>query len=256
MRDNQRQRLYDAENVLHGRRVSAAATKHLVDTERHSWWAVTDKDKPRLDEHGQPILGINGEPVCGTKALKYPNIAACQAYVNEITEARWFQARWGQRGFAVQAGTGSHAYGNTITLSGIHRRSEAVILHEMAHCLTPWGKAPHGPEFAGILLTLVRNVMGPEHAKDLRASFSSGRVRATMASVPAPKRTVETRAQKAAKSKPKNLGDRLGLGTDSQRKVAASIIRAQVKDGLFGPSGCKPRAHALATARALEKGQG
>jgi putative metallohydrolase (TIGR04338 family) len=239
-RDNQRQRLYDAENVLHGRRVSAAAKKHLIDTEASRLWVERDP------ETGQQ------------RPARYPSVAATQAYVDAVTSARWFRARWGNRAITVRANSGSNAMmgGNLINLAGDHRRSEAVILHEMAHALSPYsGVAPHGKEFAGILLTLVRQVMGREQSDELRAAFRTHKVRVSMAAVPSPTRPVETRAQRAAKARAKdNLGDRLGLSTDSQRKVAASVIRVQVRAGLFGQPGCKPRTHALATARLLEQG--
>lgn len=238
-RDNQRQRLYDAEDTIRGRRPSRAAKKHLIDTQYVSGYAVL----------------VNGE----SKPMKAPTGEALQQYVDAVTEAAWFQSRWGRRKLTVRAGRGSHAGGSHLTVSPYYRRSEAVILHEIAHCLTPNNRAWHGPEFAGILLTLVRYQMGAEHARELRESFRAGRVRATMKDVPkAGTRPVVTVAKQAAKRRTRDEAgplDKLGLTDATQRKAAAAVIRKQVKAGLFGPAGSKPRRHALDTARALDGGK-
>lgn len=239
-RDNQRQRLYTAEEVLHDRRVSRAATKHLIDTQHVAGWRVLDPENP----------------TASTKPMKVPTIAAVQDYVDAVTHAAWFQARWGHRKVTVRPGKGSHGSWGYVSIAQVHRHSEAVILHEIAHGLVGSGCAYHGPEFAGVLLTLVRYQMGKPYADELRASFKKHRVRYTMAEVPAPNTDRVARVRQAAKTRTQqNLGDRLGLSTANQCKVAASVIRTQVKAGLFGPPGCKPRAHALATARVLEGGR-
>lgn len=155
-RDNQRARLYAAEQVLEGRRVSRYAAKHLIDT----------------------------EPFSGRYGVKIPSTKAIQAYVDDLTTSAWFVRRWGVRRIDYQNGRGSHATSGgflgspTITIAQEHRRTEAVILHEIAHCLAPWFDAqPHGPEFAAIYLTLVRGVMGAESGKDLSAAFADRRVK-------------------------------------------------------------------------------
>jgi len=63
-------------------------------------------------------------------------------------------------------------------------RSEMVLLHEVAHCLTPWTFAAHCPEYAGVLLALVRRVMGPSPAQTLEDAFDRQRVRTNLAAVP------------------------------------------------------------------------
>lgn len=163
VRDTQRSRVYAAEDVLSLRRVSRHAQRHLVDTQ----WFTHD--------------------------VKVPSVAAVQAYVDSVTSAAWFVRRWGTTRIIVDAGRGSHAnVGRRITVSRNHRRSEAVILHEMAHVLAPWyDVADHGPEFAAILLILVEGVMGKEHARDLRASYAEHRVkyRSGLSAVPKPNPT-------------------------------------------------------------------
>jgi putative metallohydrolase (TIGR04338 family) len=185
-RDNRRQRLYDAERVLRGLRVSAAARRHLTDSIRHS----TDK----MSVPGS----INLVPMI------YPSVASTQDYVDAVISTAWFRRRWGFRRIPVEhsKGRGSVAWSTgTIAISCSHRRSEAVILHEIAHRLTSPTAAHHGPEFAGILLTLVKHVMGAEHAKALRTSFREHKVRVTMAEVPAVDEDRRQRADATAKAR-------------------------------------------------------
>lgn len=181
-RDNRRQRLYDAEHVLRGLRVSTAARRHLTDSVRHSTDTMSVRG-PDGKAHLVPMI--------------YPSVASTQDYVDTLLAAAWFRRRWGFRRIPVEhsKGRGSVAWDyGTIAISCEHRRSEAVILHEIAHRLTSRTAAHHGPEFAGILLTLVKHVMGAEHAAALRASFREHKVRYTLAEVPA---SDEARRQQA-----------------------------------------------------------
>lgn len=250
-RDNRRSRLYTAEAVLRNLRVSRAAAKYLLDT--------------------QPVAGYSTRDADGNlRTAKCPTVDAVQQYVDAVTAAAWFQSRWGQRRLMVRAGKGSHASGNHLTVSQPHRWSEAVILHEIAHCLTGIRYAAHGPEFAGVLLTLVKFQMGKPHADALRDAFRSNGVRYTLADVPAPARPVgpslaqrqaaERRAAKAAETREKAVRGReqaeatRRLTGSAKRQESAASIRLLAKEGFFGPAGSKPRVHALATARLLEKG--
>lgn len=63
-------------------------------------------------------------------------------------------------------------------------RTKAVILHELAHCVTEWefsrpgyNPAWHGWEFCKVLLKLSYHVFGPDGQKALRGEFRAGRVR-------------------------------------------------------------------------------
>jgi len=60
------------------------------------------------------------------------------------------------------------------------------VLHEVAHCLTPTDLAAHGPEYAGVLLALVRRAVDPARAQSLEDAFARHRVRWTLAAVPVP----------------------------------------------------------------------
>lgn len=173
-----------------------------------------------------------------------------QAYVNAILGSRWFKARWGVRSIPVLDGRGRRsacAEGSRIKMP-LWARNEMVTLHEVAHVLTPGKYADHGPEFAGVLLALIRQFMGPEAAASLRESFRGHRVKSNTAAVPSPRYRVESRtarekAVRAVAARPPS---------PMRASEAAEAIRKAARNGWFGPAGSKPRQHALATARALE----
>lgn len=48
-----------------------------------------------------------------------------------------------------------------------------LLVHELAHLLTPSGVASHGREFRRVYLTLVRYALGAESARALRAAFTA-----------------------------------------------------------------------------------
>lgn len=211
LRDNQRQRIYDAEG----------AACHAVGEAK---WGQTIKN------------------------------ADLQDYVNGVLERRAIRSRWGRRYITVKLTRGgAHAdyYGTEIAL-GLKSRNPWIILHEIAHCLTPADKyAFHGPEYAGVFLFLVENVLGKKQADALRAAFKEGRVRHNRKAVPAAgTHRVATQAQKQAARKEKESRPL----TRQERRVAAEVIRRAAKQGIFGDAGRKPRVHALATARLLDSG--
>lgn len=170
-RDNQKQRLYDAETPLKSLGlVSKSAKKYLgVQTLKvHSHQGRDDSGK-LVD-----IYCADDEQL--------------MKYVNSVLEAAWFQRRWGHRRLRLEHKARTWSWGGhgTISISRVHRRQEAVILHEIAHNLTAYGNAGHGPEFAYIFLTLVRYQMGPEVYNQLRAGYRKYRVRTNVKAVPAP----------------------------------------------------------------------
>jgi putative metallohydrolase (TIGR04338 family) len=175
-RDSQRRRLYEAEDVLDGRRVSAAAKRHLTDTVRHGYqrrWVIVE----------------GGENY--TVPMYYPSVDSVQDYVDAVLATAWFRRRWGYRRITVGANPGANSRGGygDVHMGAEHRRSESVILHEIAHNLTDFhAHAYHGPEFAAILLTLVKHQMGRDSYEYLRTSYAVHRVkyRAGMRAVPKP----------------------------------------------------------------------
>lgn len=172
-----------------------------------------------------------------------------QARIDEIMAMRAIQSRWGQHKIRVRfTHGGGHASSPWEIALGASSRNDWFILHEIAHCLT-WGVgASHGKEYAGVYLFLVKTVLGETAYKNLLAQFRERRVTRTNSAIPAPTRPVVTKAVKAAK---RREADTRPVHAREARE-AASVIRRAVRNGLYGPSGCKPRAHALATARMLE----
>lgn len=214
-RDNQRQRVYDAEPALDP--FSSKAGKHMLSAERLSTGNVS--------------------------------IPAVQTYVDDLCRANWFQSRWGRVSRYVRHKAYGRATGGgyNITLPPWGRQ-ERVILHELAHTLTPSKYAAHGPEFAGVLLTLVQFQLGAEARRALRAEFTEHRVRVSLVAVPDPgAHRVVTATERAAKV----AVERQREVTTAQREVAADILRRAAAQGLFGPAGRKPRVHALEAARRL-----
>jgi hypothetical protein len=181
------------------------------------------------------------------------SIDQCQAYVNKVLQTPFIQSRWGRVHVQV---VWTHSNGNSrggqIAL-GTWARQESVILHELAHELTRGhGYASHGPEFAACYLLLVGRFMGKEHEKNLREKFKENNVRhrTGVAALPKPgtRRVVTQTAQKAASRR------QATRPLDAyERRQAATLLRRAVASGVFGESGRKPRAHAQAVARALEK---
>lgn len=182
-----------------------------------------------------------------------PTVPVMQEYVNTLLTSRWFQARWGRwGGIQVRSGAGRRsacAEGKHLIKMPVWSRCERIILHEVAHCLTPGRYAAHGPEFAGIMLALIRHQMGDEAARALREGWRGTRARVSNAAVPSPSRpvvsaTVHRAREREAASRPPNR-----MATAQ----AAQVLRRAIKNGWYGASGSKTRNAALATARELER---
>ncbi len=171
------------------------------------------------------------------------SIEATKAWLNTVTEARWFQSRWGA-GFKVRvvSGSGSNAtyrdsWDARIMLSA-RGRKPYVVLHELAHFIGGSDTlAAHGKEYAGLYLFLVEHALGDEAGKRLRAAFVEGKVKhRSSALIPGAK--PEQVVTKAA--------------SPARRKHGDETLRALVSMGAFGPPGAKARRQALAMARTLE----
>jgi putative metallohydrolase (TIGR04338 family) len=110
-----------------------------------------------------------------------------QGWADDLAANDWFLARWGDRAFDVRPGFGHRratADANGVLQMPKWARSELVLLHEVAHCLTPSAAAAHGPEYAGVLLALARRGMGPATGQALEDAFTRHRVRWTLSAVP------------------------------------------------------------------------
>lgn len=118
---------------------------------------------------------------------RLPTVEHMQAYVDELVGAAWFLARWGSTRIEVRPGYGHRratADENGVLQMPRWARTELVVLHEVAHCLTPAAFAAHGPEYAGALLALVRRAMGVAPAQALEDAFGRHRVAWRMITAP------------------------------------------------------------------------
>lgn len=219
-RDTQRQKVYDAEDVLAVAPRSAAA-RRLLD---------------------------GGSKVPSTGAV---SIEACQAYVDWLTDQAWFQRRWGRRKLLVRHkvhGNATGGYGR-VTLPP-WARTEHVILHEVAHGLLPKPHAWHGPEYVGIFLTLVRHTLGEDAGRRFSDKLRQHKASRSMVAVPAADShapvtaTQRVERERAAKQRPVSRQEAV---------TAAEVLRRAIAQGAHGASGTKTRTAALAVARTLEK---
>ena len=139
--------------------------------------------RPR-DSQRARLYRAEGEVDSGRRL---PTVERMQIYVDALCAADWFLARWGTQSFEVRPGFGHRRA--TADEHGVLQmpkwaRTELVILHEVAHCVTPRTCAAHGPEYAGVLLALARRAMGPATAQRLEDAFARQRVRWTLSAVP------------------------------------------------------------------------
>jgi putative metallohydrolase (TIGR04338 family) len=133
-------------------------------------------DRPRDSQRARLYRAEN--EVDAGRAL--PTVPTMQAYVDEVAAAGWFTDRWGVRTFDVRPGYGhkrATANGEGVLQMPRWARRELTVLHEVAHCLTPETFAPHGSEYAGVFLAIVRRAMGFGPAQALEDSFDRNRVR-------------------------------------------------------------------------------
>lgn len=181
--------------------------------------------------------------------MSWPEV---ERFCQRINESAWYRARWATRITPVVKRGGS-GYGYTtgrLTLP-LFARTKLSILHEVAHAVLGANAtvAPHGPEFCGIYLALVGHFMGADTKRRLREAMRTERVRVKTSAVPRARYVVKPAAevrQRAAAAKRRPL-------TASERGDLVSLLRQATAAGAFGPSGRKPRAHALELARMLEK---
>jgi putative metallohydrolase (TIGR04338 family) len=197
------------------------------------------------------------------------SVQQMQNFIDRVCTQRWFQSRWGNDvKIEVRGGQGHRravCYGDVLHIP-LWGREELVLLHELAHSLVTYRRgltgfsilgvdyqtgavAGHGPEYAGVFLFLVRQVLGAEEALKLKAAFKKHRVRSNTKLVPPAKthRVVTQTQRRAALVRAQQAPLQA-----HEISRAVDVLRRAAKQGAFGGSGRKPRAHALATARALE----
>lgn len=190
---------------------------------------------------------------------KESSINECQVYLDVICDQFWFRQRFGKRQIWVQSGRGGgRAYGSRITL-GTWARNEAIILHELAHCLAP-RTSKHNAEFAGIFLFLVKNAFGADKAKELRASYKTHRVKYNNSAIPPINKNCLTHAQtnalaaknrRAENKRAKEMAEK-PLGQEEQEALVKFLARA-INSTQCGAAKSKTRTNAQKTLRDLKK---
>jgi hypothetical protein len=222
-RDNQRQRLYDAE-----------------DTARHR-------------------LGLAGHRIKNEDLQAYVD----KVLQHRAVQARWGQVRltvglthgggranvWGRE---ITLGTWAR---NEMVI--LHE-----IAHHLAHQIS-MSAAEHGPEFAGVFKFLVKTMLGRTAWEVLTEEFKNQRVRSNNGCVPAPEKSrVVTKAERDEKARARKARilqeaerDRMRAVSHLRRVAAAETLRMMIEGGVFGPTGSVERRRALAVARKIEKGQ-
>lgn len=125
--------------------------------------------------------------VAGTR---FDSLESARRYTMEIVRSSWWQARWPEvRIVNVLPGKGNRASGDRLAMP--QRNGEffgivwlrgwslvaSVLMHELAHVVTPRRYSAHGPEFAGNLLLFIRREFGPGKATGLMREFALHGVR-------------------------------------------------------------------------------
>ena len=164
-----------------------------------------------------------------------PN-AELQGWVDAVLDRRVIRSRWGVRKVEVKL-TGGYggatAHGSWGINASPAARNEYIMLHEIAHTLTT-RDVGHGAEYCGVLLFLVRNVLGKEAHASLLAAMRKHRVKRSNAgipkvrvSVPAPAPMREREQRKTDKERAlRVIGDQVASGKVSWRQVA-ELAKAQ-----------------------------
>lgn len=118
-------------------------------------------------------------------------VGEIEDFLNKIHRSRWFKGflrkqspMMSIRKYYVQDGRGTRKgfacrwiNGNAMLNLPRWSRSTMIILHEMAHTVTPYQYAWHGPEFCANYLALVKRWIDAETQAALKQSFKDHRVK-------------------------------------------------------------------------------
>ena len=128
-----------------------------------------------------PVASAFGSRIVVPDDRKFGDIASVQRYVDAVLALSWLRAafpRAGEPAFVrARAGATKAEYDEqartiavpTHRVGGRWAMRELVVLHEVAHHLTP-GEG-HGPPFVAALLELVENLVGAEAGFLLRSAL-------------------------------------------------------------------------------------
>jgi putative metallohydrolase (TIGR04338 family) len=230
---------------------------------------VRDNQKSRhyaaerfLYDTGKTVIktGSKNFPEIKFNLTKQSSIHDCQSYLNIICDQYWFRQRFGTRQIYIEAGrNGGKAFGGRRITLGTWARNEAIILHELAHCLAPHG-IKHGAEFAGIFLFLVKNAFGADVAKQLRESYKTHRVKYNNKAIPPINKSCLTQLQKSRLASKNNRAERQQKKQLSQKPILLEeqehlirLLTRAINSGQFGEPRSKTRASAQKVIRDVKK---
>lgn len=158
-RDGQRQKVYDAENIL----------ARMYD---------------RAVESGNPVVSVNGVTVTLPPEAKFGCVDSIQAYINRVLTIPAVRQAFPALSLSVptvrhrQGTTKAHYHNGEIAIptdrGGKWAMRELVVLHELAHHMAPGAR--HGARFAAAELTLFGIVLGPEVELLAQMLFADGGV--------------------------------------------------------------------------------
>ncbi|MFI9537238.1 TIGR04338 family metallohydrolase [Nocardia fusca] len=171
MRDTQRARVYDAEQLVR---------------------SVFD----RAAEFGQRTVEVHGSRLTLPVERKFASVDSVQQYCDRVLALGWVVATWERAGVPIRvrarAGNIAAHYesGQAVLAVPLHAETSArgrtawalrelVVLHELAHHLEPRPEAvaAHGPDFCSRYVDLADGVIGPEAGLLLRLTFHDSGVR-------------------------------------------------------------------------------
>ncbi|MEV0028930.1 TIGR04338 family metallohydrolase [Nocardia sp. NPDC050793] len=166
VRDTQRAKVYDAEQLVRGM-------------------------FERADEYGNRTVELYGSHITLPVERRFASVASVQTYAEKVLALNWVRAQWDRAEVPVRvrsrAGATAAHYeaADAVLAVPLHTGGtawalrELVVLHELAHHLEPepGEVAPHGPGFCTRYLELVDGIIGPEAALVLRTTMLSCGVR-------------------------------------------------------------------------------
>ena len=214
-----------------------------------------------LYDAGRTVIktGSKNFPEIKFNLTKQSSIHDCQSYLDVVCHQFWFRQRFGERKIYIESGRGGgRAFGTRKIKLGTWARNEAVILHELAHCLTP--NAKHGAEFSGVFLFLVKNAFGADIAKQLRESYKTHRVKYNNKAIPPIDKSCLTQLQKsrlirknnrAEIQRKKELSVKPLLSEEKEHLIR--LLTRAINSGQFGEPKSKTRASAQKVIREVKK---
>lgn len=145
----------------------------MRDAHRQAVYAAEHRLEQMFDSsYDFPKVEIYGSTLTLPIERKFADLSSVQRYVNSVLGLNWVRERYVRANKPVRVRerkghTKAHyeSWDHIIALP-LHEQNKAwalrevVVLHELAHHLC--GASGHGPQFCGILVTLMREIIGPE----------------------------------------------------------------------------------------------